>query len=139
MTTDTDPRRLIEGIFAMISSADLSGAGDLIADDHVEHTPLGDLKGIDGFAQLVGMFQAGFSDMSVRAVDIVVDGDRAAWRVTGTGTHSGEFMGIPPTGRTVTFGGVDMGRIAGGKAVEHWAGPDFLGLFQQLGTYPPAG
>jgi|SRR5213078_2949343 len=132
--SDNDLRQLVEDIFAMISSGDFSKAGDLIADDYVEHSPLGELHGVDGFIQLISVFRGGFPDLDVRAVDILVEGDRAAWRVEGTGTHTGDLMGIPPTGRQVRLAGIDMGRSRDGKAVEHWTGADMLGMLQQLGV-----
>ena len=53
-------------------------------------------------------------------------------------THQGEFLGIPPTGKRVTYGGIDIFRVAGGKLVEMWQEVDRLGLLQQLGVIPAA-
>ena len=86
--------------------------------------------------KLIRSFRAGFPDLEIRPVDVLILGDRAAWRVEGTGTHTGEFMGIPPTGRTVRFAGVDMGTLQDGKAHHHWSGADTLGMLQQLGVVP---
>jgi predicted ester cyclase len=60
-------------------------------------------------------------------------------RVTGTGTHTGELMGVPPTGKRLEMTGIVIYRIAGGKIVERWAQHDVLGLMQQLGVIPTRG
>ena len=52
------------------------------------------------------------------------------------GTHTGEFQGIPPTGKQVTMGGISINRFAEGKLAEHWSQFDSLGLMQQLGVVP---
>jgi predicted ester cyclase len=57
-------------------------------------------------------------------------------RWTGRGTHSGELMGVPPTGKQVTVTGIDIYRVAGGKLVERWGEFDQMGMMQQLGVVP---
>jgi len=59
-------------------------------------------------------------------------------RVKAWGKHTGDFLGIPATGKEVTMTGIAAHRIANGKIVEHWGQNDVLGLFQQLGAFPPA-
>jgi predicted ester cyclase len=53
------------------------------------------------------------------------------------GTHKGDLMGVPPTGKPISMSGTSIIRVAGGKIVESWAHPDFLGMFRQLGVSPP--
>jgi predicted ester cyclase len=79
---------------------------------------------------------AAFPDMWVTVENIITEGDKAAvhWRVNGT--HLGPLMGIPPTGRPVTFTGMTMYRFADGKIVENWWAYDTLGMMQQI-TAPP--
>jgi predicted ester cyclase len=62
--------------------------------------------------------------------------DKVAARIRFRGTHRGEFMGIPATGREVTFASMEMNRVVGGKVAEHWVLIDMLGLLQQLGAAP---
>jgi hypothetical protein len=59
--------------------------------------------------------------------------------VTFHGTHRGEFQGIPPTDKQVTFSGIEVDRMVGGKVEEHWVELDLLGLMQQLGAIPEPG
>jgi len=66
----------------------------------------------------------------------VADGDRAAVRWTGRGTHDGPFQGLEPTGKPVVFTGINVYRLACGKIVEGWSEPDALGLLRQLGVVP---
>jgi predicted ester cyclase len=65
---------------------------------------------------------------------MVAEGDRVSVRMTVTGTQSVAFMGIPPTGKKVTIAAYETVRIANGKVVEHWGGPDTYDLLTQLGA-----
>jgi len=67
---------------------------------------------------------------------MVAEGDKVAARVTWTGTHKGEIMGIPPTNKKVTISLITISRIAGGKIVEDHGQFDALGLMRQLGAVP---
>ena len=131
-----DRKELIHAIFRMISSGDLSRLDELVDPEYEEHGPFPTAPGIEGFRELVATFRAAFPDMELRAVEPIVEGDRAAWRVEGTGTHLGEFNCIRPTRQRVTFGGIDMGEIRDGRAYRYWSSPDLLGLLQQLGVIP---
>jgi steroid delta-isomerase-like uncharacterized protein len=80
-----------------------------------------------------------FPDTSVTVEDQVAEGDRVITRWTFRGTHTGTYMGVPPSGRQITVSGVHIHRIMDGKIVEVWAYPDALGFLQQLGVIPPLG
>jgi predicted ester cyclase len=72
--------------------------------------------------------------------DLVAENDRVVVRWTNSGTHIGEFVGIPPTGRTFTIAGIDIYRLDGAKLAEHWHVIDQLSMLGQLGLLPePAG
>jgi predicted ester cyclase len=75
-------------------------------------------------------------DVQIRVLDQIAEGDRVVSRLEVTGTHLGEWQGIPPTGRRFTMSGMVMRRIAGGKIVERWDNLDWLSAFQQLGLIP---
>ena len=70
---------------------------------------------------------------------MIAEGDKVVVRSTWSGTHKGELMGIPPTDKSVSFGVIDIIRIAGGKFVEHWGQTDEMGMMQQLGVIPAPG
>jgi predicted ester cyclase len=68
----------------------------------------------------------------------MADGDKVAVRVINTGTHKGEFLGMPPTDKKVSFVGVGFLTIRDGKIIEQWSVNDTMGLMQQIGAIPPA-
>jgi predicted ester cyclase len=71
--------------------------------------------------------------------DLLIDGDKAVKRWTVTCKHTGELMGVPPTGKEIVFTGINIYHIQDGKIVECWAQSDALGMWQQLGVIPPLG
>ena len=86
--------------------------------------------------QFFAVFWGAFPDISAKIEEIVAEGDKVAIRVINTGTHKGEFQGIPPTGKKVSFGGRDFLTLRDGKIVEQRAGVDMMELMQQLGAIP---
>jgi predicted ester cyclase len=82
---------------------------------------------------------AAFSDIRLVLDDLLVDGDKAIKRWTITVKHTGELMGVPPTGKEITFSGINIFRIEDGKIVECWSQSDVLGMWQQIGTFPSMG
>lgn len=81
-------------------------------------------------------FFEGFPDSAWTIDDMIAEGDRVATKKTFTGTHTGDFYGIPPTGKRVTVQYVDILRVRDGKVVEHWYAMDQLSFMQQLGVIP---
>jgi steroid delta-isomerase-like uncharacterized protein len=80
-----------------------------------------------------------FPDVSHTFEAQIAEGDLVATRMTQRGTHSGEYMSIPATGRRTSMTGIAIHRVVGGKVAEAWPSPDLLGLLQQLGGGPPSG
>ena len=85
------------------------------------------------------MLHSGFPGFQSTIEELLSEEDKVALRFTFHGTHQGEFMGIPPTGKEVTMPGIDLLRIADGKIVEMWNQEDVLGMMQQLGAIPASG
>jgi steroid delta-isomerase-like uncharacterized protein len=111
-------------------------AETLFADDHEYHDPA--IPGADGpepMAKMVGIFQDGIEGQW-DVHDVFGGGDRVAVRWTLRGEHSGEIMGIPPTGYEIAVEAQSIHRIEGGKIIETWTVWDFLGFLQQLGALP---
>jgi steroid delta-isomerase-like uncharacterized protein len=108
---------------------------EFAAETFVRHTSPG-AESLDRDGQIARLksLRAAFPDITIEVEDVVDDGDLLAFRSTMRGTHRGEFMGMPPTGREVTVGLVDMVRILDGRFVEQWGGPDMLDLLRQLGA-----
>jgi steroid delta-isomerase-like uncharacterized protein len=110
---------------------------ELVADDFVEHNPMPGTSGDrEGFKQLIGQIHSAFPDLKTTVHDQIADGDKVVERWTCSGTHQGEFMGIPATGRRVEFEGMDISRLRDGRIVEHWTQMDTLTMLQQLGVVP---
>jgi predicted ester cyclase len=110
---------------------------EVIAPDFVGFSPTdGEFRGPNGFRQLVERYHSAFSGVEMRIERIVAEGDWVATNWTARGTHSGELMGIAPTGREATVEGMQLSRIRDGKLVESHGLFDALGMLQQLGAIP---
>jgi steroid delta-isomerase-like uncharacterized protein len=109
---------------------------EFFASDFAGHDTAGGTFGREEFRQGVVAMLSGFSGRRVVIADQLVDGDKVATRWQATGVHSGEFNGIPATGRHVSLTGISIDRIAAGKIVESWEVTDDMGLLRQLGVMP---
>jgi steroid delta-isomerase-like uncharacterized protein len=121
----------------VVSGGDLALADELLGPGYGLHFP-GMPEPLDREAHkaLVIVFRTAFPDWGETVEDVIAEGDKVVIRVTGRGTHEGEFQGIPPTGARVSATGVGIGRIQDGRIAEAWAAYDALGLMQQLGAIP---
>ncbi|HEV2712678.1 MAG TPA: ester cyclase [Gaiellaceae bacterium] len=111
---------------------------DLIGEGFVGHVPGSPepLRGKQGFREFATTYLSAFPDGTLTVDDQIAEGNMFATRWTGRGTHTGELMGVPATGRQVTISGITYGRIVDGKAWEAWSIWDTLSLLQQLGVIP---
>jgi len=110
---------------------------ELFATDFVMHHGTGEeIHGLKDFKQHVSEAFSAFPDLHFTIDDMVVEGNKVATRWTLTGTHKGEFRGIPPTNKKVAIWAITIDHIAGGKFVEEWERYDTLGLMRQLGLVP---
>jgi steroid delta-isomerase-like uncharacterized protein len=100
--------------------------------------PPGIAEGAEGVRQQFEAFRAAFPDFHAVIHDQIAEGDKVVTRKVFHGTHRGELMGIPPTGREVQIEVIDIVRVEGGQIVEHWNVVDRLGLLQQLGALDAA-
>ena len=94
--------------------------------------------GIEGLKGLILAWRTGFPDAVQRVDDIFAVGDKVCVRLTWVGTHLGEFMGVPATGKTVSVGTIGIDRVVDGKVVEGWGELDMLGLMTTIGGVVPA-
>jgi len=119
---------------------DVEGVDSLFADNVVVHqdaipTPLDR----DGYKQVGYAFLQGFPDLKVEIAEQMTIGDRVVTRVAWSGTHTGNFMGIPPTGNSFRSQGITIDQVAEGKITERWSVGDQLGMMMQLGLIPAPG
>lgn len=129
------------------SNNEIWGKGNLemldeyVADDYVEYNTASPepIRGPEGYKQNVQMVRTAFPDLEVTTEDLIAEGDKVVTRYTLTGTHEGELMGIEPTGKTVEFEGISIGKLEDGKVVKGWSNIDVVGMMQQLGVTEPPG
>ena len=128
-------RRFVEEVF---NKGNVSTIDEFLAPNFVEREvlPPGTPSGREGVKQLTMMFRTAFPDFNVSIDDMIAEGDKIVARTTWSGTQKGEFMGIPSSGKRVSFDVIDIIRISEGKGVEHWGVMDSSALMQQLGVIP---
>jgi len=138
MSTE-DNKALIRRGYEALNQRNWSVYYDMIAPDGVYHDASMTIQGLDGYKQFLSMYLTAFPDAQFAIEDLIAEGDTVVVRQTFRGTHTGDLMGIPPTGKAISGTGIQITRIANGKAVEQWFNGDDLGLRQQLGVIPPMG
>jgi steroid delta-isomerase-like uncharacterized protein len=112
---------------------------ELVAEDYEHHNPVLPpemLRGRANFKQILMMFFGAFPDLQGTIEDLVADDERFVARMRFRGTHQGELMGIPASGKPVDFGVIEIYRVADGKIVEGWAQFDAMTVMQQVGAMP---
>lgn len=114
---------------------------ELAVEDYVENNPFPGMgNGRNDLKARVQAILGAFNPMSFKVEELVAEGEKVVARWTQTATHSGSFMGIPPTGKEVTVAGIDIHLLRDGRMAEHWHVVDQFGLLQQLGAIPaPSG
>jgi steroid delta-isomerase-like uncharacterized protein len=126
-------RRFNEITRQFFQGGDVSGWDEVCAPDFVHHGPGMMPSDLAGLKQMVPAFRAAFPDVELVTEDLVAEGDRVVDRVTVRGTHRGEFMGIPPSGKRFEMQEIHIARIVDGKIVERWTQFDMFGLLQHIG------
>jgi steroid delta-isomerase-like uncharacterized protein len=126
-------KKLVREHYQSFFENDAAAIKRQISPDFVDHeAPPGMGRGPESVITWRAMVGRSFPDLRANLDDVVAEGDRVAVRATWHGTHQGEFMGIPPTGRSVAFSGMVFFRISGGQIAERWATLDRLELMKQL-------
>jgi predicted ester cyclase len=129
-------RRLVEEIQ---SGHNLGLVNELFDTGFVDHSvPPGLPPDREGVKMQFAMFFRAFPDLRVVIHEQVAEGDRVVTRKTFHGTHQGDLMGIPPSGRPVAFDVIDILRVSNGRITDHWNLVDQLALMRQIGAFPTA-
>jgi predicted ester cyclase len=130
----TIARRTLEEIFP---AADTGALAEVVHADVVNHElPPGLPQGLQGTQQVMQWLHRAFADLHYDIHQVIADGDTAVVYCTMRGRHVGEFMGVPPTQRSVAVKQVHIVRFEDGKGIEQWAVRDDLTLMRQLGVLP---
>jgi predicted ester cyclase len=134
--TATENKKIIQGILQLMEKGDPDNVSKYFSSHWVNHDPsLPPMKGWEGAKQLITLW-SGFSNRKIIIEDSVTEGDRVALRFVITGSHTGPFMGIAPTGKPIRVTGPGIFKIVEEKATDNWVNFDALGLLQQLGVAP---
>jgi predicted ester cyclase len=130
-------RRVVEEIF---NQGDVALANELISPDCVHHIPGGQpVHGLTALRDWLTLTLSIFPDFHAIVEDEIAEGDRVVQRITCYGTHDGEFSGVQPTGRQVSFQIIDISRAGpDGRFAEHWSTADLPAVLHQLAGPPPA-
>jgi predicted ester cyclase len=122
-------RRLFDEV---LQKGNLAVIDELVAPNVVDHNPgPGQAAGVEGVKQFCAAMRAAMSHLQVDIEHMLAEGDRVVTHVSIRGTHTGDLMGIAPTGKDVVLRLSDIVRIVNGKAVERWGVEDLSGLFGQ--------
>ena len=131
-------KAVVKRLISALDTDDESSLRAVVADDLVSHGALGDVHGPDGFIGIMlKNVRGGFPDAHVELASVIEEGDLLSFRLEGSGTHLGPFLGVPPTGKVVRIRGTHHVRVRDGRIVEHWQGPDILAMLVDMGLFPP--
>ncbi|HEY4620259.1 MAG TPA: ester cyclase [Gaiellaceae bacterium] len=133
-----DHAATMQRAYDLINAGDIDGFGELLADDFVEHEETPGLEPTrEGVKAFFRMYVAAFPDLQFDTEDMIASGDKVVTRARATGTHQGEFLGIPATGKSIYVQLIDIVRFGDdGLGHEHWGVFDAMAMMQQLGVVP---
>jgi len=126
-------KAVIDKVLVLIDERNLDEAFELYALDYIYHGPTGDIRGRDGIRGLWEEFLDGFPDLKSTVLDTISEGNKVVLRWRIEGTHTREFLGVPPSGNEITLDVTVIFRIENGQLVEAWDQWDRLGLMRQIG------
>lgn len=130
-------RRFVEEV---ITQGQIDRAVEFVWEDVVEQVPLpGQGPGLEGVKDIIQAFRTGFPDLVFSVLEQIAEGEKVVSRFEWTGTHQGEFFGVPPTGRQVRVWGIVIDRLEKGRIKETRIIMDTMGLMTQLGVIPSPG
>jgi steroid delta-isomerase-like uncharacterized protein len=117
-----------------VSSGRLDALHDVVTPDSVDHDPApGQGPGVEGYKAMFAEIRAAFPDLKVEVEHLVATDDELAFAYTISGTHLGTLKGHAPTGKPVSYRGMQISRFENGMLAERWGSSDELGMLQQLG------
>jgi len=125
-------------VLEVFSTGDLDVLDEFVAPNAIDHDAYNPhaSEGAEGQKKTIAMYRDAFPDLQMTVEDQIAEGDMVATRWTAVGTHQGEVMGIPASGKTTTVTGIGIDRFEDGKIVEAWNNWDTLGMMQQIGAIP---
>jgi predicted ester cyclase len=136
-----ESKQLIRRFYTeIVGAGDYSNLDSFVAADYVDHNAAEESgRGPEVVRTHLEPIRITLPDFTIQIEDIFAEGDHVVTRVTGRGTHLGEWMGIKPTGREVRLKGINIDRVDRGRIAEHWGEADTIGMLVQMGVDPFAG
>ena len=134
MSSSEDNKAAVRACFENASQGNFDALHEIVMPDYVVHPE--EVRGADGLAEMVQAYRSALSGLRVTIDQQFTDGDYVATRYTISGTHDGDLMGTPPTGKDVAFTGITISRCEGGRIAEEWELTDTVGLLGQIGALP---
>ena len=137
MSLSQNNRDQIMTLHHLWNSGDLDRIPEIYAQNFVAHMPKGweksEFAGFDGIREAILRVRNAFSDWREDVRDIIVEGDKVVTRYRSTGTHTGQFLGLEPTGRKIVIDEISIYHLRDHRVVEQWCLTDDLSLAKQLG------
>jgi len=130
-------KEIVRAYLAAFNDRDKERLAEHLADDVVEHGIHEELRGVDEIGDFLDRHFDIFPDYSGTTDAMVADGDTVTVRYTVSGTHSGEYLDVEPTGNTAEWSGIAMYELDDGQITEVWLEEDRLGLLEQLAVVDP--
>lgn len=135
-----DAKVIVERMFdEIINKGNLDLTDELFAEDFIDHGPMGDITGREAFKGLVSQWRSAVPDVHCEVSNVIIDGDDVAWLVRTTGTHTGDGLGFPATGKRFETVSANVGRLRNGQAAEHWSEQGMFPFLVQIGIVPAPG
>jgi steroid delta-isomerase-like uncharacterized protein len=128
-------RRFVDEVF---EKGNVGAVDELVAEDFVPHTWPSTGDGRGDLRKAMERVSKGLTNAAFTIEDLIGEGDRVVARLTASATQTGEFMGMPPSGKRYTIPEIHIFRVRDGQIVEHWHQFDQLGMMRQLGAMPGA-
>jgi len=138
---ETSNKTAFRGIQDAVNTGDMEiiskTIDELVAPDVLIRMPLPiEAPGAQAFRQLWAMLLRGLPDLRLTIEDLIAEGDKVVMRASVTGTHQGEYMGVQPTGKSISYNEIFIFRLAGGRIAEMWGVVDIFSQMKQLGMIP---
>lgn len=136
MSVEEKNRAIVLRNFRAFDSGDLKKLEETTAPNFVDHNPLeGQLPGVGGTKQASAIYRTAFPDAKIVVEDTIAGADKVVIRWSGSATHKGPFLDIPPTGKRVKLEGITIFRIVKGRVAEQWGELNLWGILRQLGAF----
>jgi len=137
MSTPEANKQLVRRYLAAFNDRDWETLGELLAPDVVEHGVHDELHGVEEIVDFLGSYFETFPDYSGTTESVMAEDDLVTVRYTVTGTHTGEYRDVEPTGHTVEWTGMAIYRVEGDRIAEIWLEENRLDLLEQLEVVDP--